>query len=31
MPHFEEAKKLQPDNRWLLRQIQELAHEGRGH
>jgi len=31
MPHFEEAKKLQPDNRWLLRQIQELTHEGGGH
>jgi tetratricopeptide (TPR) repeat protein len=30
MPHFDEAKKLQPDNRWLLRQIQELTHEGEG-
>lgn len=31
MPHFEEAKKLQPDNRWLQHQIDELTHEGGAH
>jgi cytochrome c-type biogenesis protein CcmH/NrfG len=28
--HFDEARKLQPENRWLQRQIQELLHEGKG-
>ena len=31
MSHFEEAKKLQPDNRWMQHQIEELTHEGGAH